>query len=316
MRLAPIPAYSEIISLMKSPFQLSLATIGLLSLLSSCATTVKETERPTVASQPMAAPATTAPASTPRPDPDPEALAASREAALVANTVRGTRQSLSPFSSTVSESEAAAALAADRIDPNALSAQDAFVQRAQEKKLTTADYRAMLANAETAVARDPKNPRALLARAKAKSYLKMYEEAMPDYAAAIHYQRNNPDGYYNRGVNRLMMKDYRAAQSDFSGAIKYRPDDKESYFGRGVAKMQMYQYKSAVGDLTKAIELDSTYADAWEYRGISYASFDRPKEARRDLEMAARLNPAAEKSVKRYLGEKEGQPRTSTAQRR
>ena len=89
---------------------------------------------------------------------------------------------------------------------------------------------------------------------------------------------------------------------------------KKLYFGRGVAKMQMYQYKSGRGRTSPApFTLDSTYADAWEYRGISYASFDRLKEARRDLEKAATLNPEAEKSVKRYLGEKEGQPRSSTA---
>ena len=35
-------------------------------------------------------------------------------------------------------------------------------------------------------------------------------------------------------------------------------------------------------------------------RGISYANFDRPKEARRDLEKATRLNPSAERSLRRY----------------
>jgi Flp pilus assembly protein TadD len=64
--------------------------------------------------------------------------------------------------------------------------------------------------------------------------------------------------------------------------------------------MQMYQYKPAVADFSRAIALDSLYADAIEYRGISYASFDRMKEARADLHKAARLNPEAEKSLRRY----------------
>jgi len=108
-----------------------------------------------------------------------------------------------------------------------------------------------------------------------------------------------------------MLKQYKAAISDFSAAIKYRPDDKEALFGRGVAKMQSYQYKSAVYDFTKAIQLDSTYADAWEYRGISYASFDKSFLARQDFERAVKLNPAAEKSMKRYLG-KDGQTATAS----
>ena len=55
-------------------------------------------------------------------------------------------------------------------------------------------------------------------------------------------------------------------------------------------------------DFTRAIQLDSTYADAWEYRGISYSSFDKLAEARRDLERAAKLNPDAAKSLRRYVG--------------
>lgn len=182
------------------------------------------------------------------------------------------------------------------------SARDASAERTKEKKMTNAEYHQMLATADDALKRNPKDAAALLQRAKAKSYLHDYTAAQLDYSAALRYQRNNPDAYYNRGVNHLMLKQYHSAAADFAGALKYRPDDKESFFGRGVAKMQMYQYKPAVADFTRAIQLDSAYADAWEYRGISYASFDRLKEARRDLERAVRLNPNAVKSLHRYVG--------------
>jgi tetratricopeptide (TPR) repeat protein len=55
-----------------------------------------------------------------------------------------------------------------------------------------------------------------------------------------------------------------------------------------------------VPDFTRALAVDSLYADALEYRGISYANFDRIKEAQKDLEKAARLNPDAQKSLRRY----------------
>ena len=260
-----------------------MAALGLLAFLTNCATTGTEKEKPTVMSQPMAAPTIT---DARRPD-SAQVTAAARPATLGASAA---------------DVASAAALAAAKPDPVAPSAAAASAEREKEKKMTTADYRSMLVDAEALLKANPKSPSALLARAKAKSYLKQYNEALPDYTAALRYQRNNPDAYYNRGVNRLMMKQYKSAANDFSGAIKYRPDDKESFFGRGVAKMQMYQYKPAVAEFTNAIQLDSTYADAWEYRGISYSSFDKLPEARRDLERAAKLNPEATKSLRRYVG--------------
>ena len=56
----------------------------------------------------------------------------------------------------------------------------------------------MLAEAETAVKRNPKDAVALLKRAKAKSYLRDYAAAQLDYTTALKYQKNNPDAYYNR----------------------------------------------------------------------------------------------------------------------
>ena len=283
-------------------FRLSLAAFGLSVLFTSCATTVTEKEKPSVMSQPIMVPGAT---DTRRPDSTGAAnTAPDARTAGAANGIAATPATVTASAS--AEAASAAALAADRPDPNAPTAAAASAEREKEKKLTPADYHLMLIKADANIKANPKNAVALLQRAKAKSYLKQYPEALTDYTAAIRYQRNNPDAYYNRGVNRLMMKQYKAATSDFASAIKYRPNDKESFFGRGVAKMQMYQYKPAVADFTRAIQLDSTYADAWEYRGISYSSFDKLSEARRDLEKAAKLNPEATKSLRRYMGNADG----------
>ncbi|WP_262903257.1 tetratricopeptide repeat protein [Hymenobacter psoromatis] len=266
------------------------AALALLALATGCATTT-ETDRPTAGSSadvlrsaPSAAtPAAEATGPTALPMPDP--------AAATAPTPPGAAEALDAPSA-----EAATATA----DPNALSTSAASAERAAERKLTAADYRYQLARANLVLKTKPRDARARLERAKAYSNLKKYQEAKPDYVAALRAMRGNPDVYYNKGVNELMLKEYKAASTDFSGAVKFRPDDKEAFFGRGVAKMQMYQYKAAVSDFTRALAIDSLYADALEYRGISYSSYDRVKEARRDLEKAARLNPEAERSLRRY----------------
>lgn len=271
-RRAFVFAQPSILWFMPASFRFPLSALGLLAALTNCATTT-ETDRPAgSASVLLAAPG----AAAPRVD--------SAGAARSAPDAR------------------AGVLATEGPSAGAPSARAASAERTREKKMTRDEYHQMLATAGLALKRNPKDPAALLQRAKAKSYLRDYPAAQLDYTAALRYQRNNPDAYYNRGVNHLMLKEYKAASADFAGALKYRPDDKEAFFGRGVAKMQLYQYKPAVADFTRAIQLDSTYADAWEYRGISFASFDKLPEARRDLERATALNPEAAKSLRRYVG--------------
>ena len=274
------------------PFCTPVAPVALALLLvaAGCATTT-ETDRPNATPRSQATSTPTAPATPASTDINPGTVPPATASAANVAPIEG-----------LDNPSAEAATAT--LDPNALSATEASAERAAAKKMTAADYRYQLARANVVLVSKPKDSRALLERAKAYSNLKNYKDAKPDYAAALRTMRGNPDLYYNKAVNELMLKEYKAASNDFSGAVKLRPDDKEAFFGRGVAKMQMYQYKPAVADFSRAIALDSVYADALEYRGISYYSFDRHKEARRDLLKAARLNPEAEKSLRKYGSEK------------
>ena len=176
-----------------------MAALGLLAFLTNCATTVTEKEKPTNTSQLMTMPAVT---NARRPD----STGAATSAPDARTTGEANGVAATPATAVASDAASAAALAADRPDPNALSASAASAEREKEKKMTALDYRNMLANADAILKVEPKSSAAYLQRAKAKSYLKDYAQALPDYATAIKYQRNNPDAYYNRGVNRLMMK--------------------------------------------------------------------------------------------------------------
>lgn len=277
------------------PFTTSVipAAFAFLLAVAGCASTT-ETDRPTTSSvsQPMSAtPANTAT--------DPAAVPVGTD--LVAGAPANATATVAVDAATLDGLDKPSAEAATAVlDPNALSTSAAIAERAAERKISAADYRLQLVRANLTLKTNPKDAKAHLERAKANSNLKNYKEAQPDYMIALRTMRGNPDVYYNKGVNELMLKQYKAASNDFSGAVKFRPDDKEAFFGRGVAKMQMYQYKAAVADFSRALAVDSLYANALEYRGISYASYDRPKEARRDLEKAARLDPEAEKSLRRY----------------
>ncbi|QDA59143.1 tetratricopeptide repeat protein [Hymenobacter jejuensis] len=171
---------------------------------------------------------------------------------------------------------------------------------AAAKTAVPVDYKAEIRAADVRLKASPRDADALLARAKAKSNLKDYREAMLDYNATLRITPTNADAYYNRGLTHLKLKEYNASISDFSKALKYRPDDKEAFFGRGTAKMQMFNFKGAIPDFTRAIELDPAYADAYEARGISYSSINKPTEARADLEKAAKLNPKITKTLRRY----------------
>ena len=194
----------------------------------------------------------------------------------------------------------AAEAPAPTLDPGILSAKEAFAARAAERRLSPAEYKNQLAQANAVLESSPKDGTALFERAKANSNLKNYQEAKADYMAVLRTMRGNPDVYYNKAINELRMHQYVPATKDFGVVLRLRPDDKEAFFGRGVAKLQLYQYQAAVADFSRALAVDSLYADALEYRGISYAGFDRTKEAQKDLEKAASLNPEAKKSLRRY----------------
>ena len=127
--------------------------------------------------------------------------------------------------------ESAVARAADTLNTASTAvaaATPAAVEPAARK--TSTDYREEIRLADARLKATPRNFEALLTRAKAKSHLKDYKEAMTDYNAAVRLQTHQrPKLYYNRGLNRLKMKEYSGAISDFGKAIKYNPQDKEAY---------------------------------------------------------------------------------------
>jgi tetratricopeptide (TPR) repeat protein len=265
--------------MMKPFFTSFVPAVVLLGLASGCATTM-ESQRPTAMRAQRQA---------------PNASNSSVQPTLsLAGATAGTAKSADVLGAPAPEASAAT------FDPGALSAKEASTARAAERRLSSADYKNQLAQANAALKSSPKNGTALFERARANSNLKNYKEAKADYVAALRTLHGNPDVYYNKAVNELMMHQYVPATKDFSGVLRLRPDDKEAFFGRGVAQMQLFKYKAAVADFTRALVVDSLYADALEYRGISYANFDRTKEAQKDLEKAARLNPEAQKSLRRY----------------
>lgn len=161
------------------------------------------------------------------------------------------------------------------------------------------DYRAPSAPEALAVGA-PADVRGLLAQAKARSHVKEYATAITYLNMALRFAPGNADAYYQRGLTRLKLKQYPAAITDFTKATQHNPQCKEAYFGRGVARMQTLNFRAAIPDFTAAINLDAKFADAYEYRGISYASLNKPAEAKADLTEAVQLNPAAEKSLRRY----------------
>lgn len=155
--------------------------------------------------------------------------------------------------------------------------------------VTAADYRRAIRTADAGLKEHPRNFDLLLTRARARTQLGDYAEALPDYTAALRLKSDDANAYRGRGMARASLKQYSAAISDFSKALKYNPNDKEAYYQRGKTRMQTLNFKAAINDFTQAIALDSAYAAAYEARGTSYSSLNQPTEARADLEKAEAL---------------------------
>jgi len=152
-----------------------------------------------------------------------------------------------------------------------------------------------------------------------------HEEALADFAHAIHVHPGFAQAYYNRGVtldalgkqeaaidaytqtiqldpdytlaynNRglLLAKQGKqmAALADYTYAIQLDPRDAHAYYNRGNMFAEQGKQEAALVDYTHAIQLSPNYAPAYSSRGATLAALGRQEEALTDFAHAVQLDP-------------------------
>ena len=127
------------------------------------------------------------------------------------------------------------------------------------------DYDKAIADFDSAIELNPKNPDAYLMRGisysgsgKTDRALADFDNAIENFTQAIKLKPKDPDAWWGRGHAYLGKEDYDNAIEDLTQAIKLKPEDPDAYLGRGRVYFEKEDYNNAFKDFLDAGKLDST----------------------------------------------------------
>ena len=142
-----------------------------------------------------------------------------------------------------------------------------------------------------ALAKDPKDVKALIGLGNAYSEMGDYARAVAEYTNAIQIDPKSPTAYTGRCDVYTLQKEFDKAIADCDKAIDLMPEHVFAFINRGKAYDGKGDYIKAVADYTRAIELNGRYANAYFYRGLAFARQGDIDGAKADFEKVLELNP-------------------------
>ena len=142
-----------------------------------------------------------------------------------------------------------------------------------------------------ALAIDPKNAHAYLAKAYDDYKIGDRKLALSDYDKSIAYGGNNYCVFFLRGC---LLSDFgrsKEAIEDFNKAIAFNPTGVDAYFQRARCYYDLKLYKSAIADTSKAISIEPKYAEVYCARAHALFADGKYKLAMADANKCLRLDP-------------------------
>lgn len=112
------------------------------------------------------------------------------------------------------------------------------------------------ADAEKAIALNPRNTTALNVRGIVKSLKNDEQGAIADYTRAIEIDPKAYKAYLNRAIGRTKLRDTEGAIADYTKAIQIEPKLAQAYQNRGGLYRRQNKNSEAVADFTKVLELE------------------------------------------------------------
>ncbi len=166
-----------------------------------------------------------------------------------------------------------------------------MVTRAADIYAHLGEWGRRLPEFNAAVAKDPKNAKALTGLGNAYSEMGEYTRALAEYTKAIESDPQSPTAYNGRCDVYATQREFDKAITDCDKAIELKPKYAFAFITRGKAYDGQGDYTKAVADYTRAIEINGRYANAYYYRGLSLAQKGDIDGAKANLEKVLELNP-------------------------
>jgi uncharacterized caspase-like protein len=145
------------------------------------------------------------------------------------------------------------------------------------------------ADFEAALARNPRDPEALLGRALALLQRNDWDHAIADLDVLIAVRPGNASAYHNRARAKFAKGDLDGAIADVSQAIRLMPGNEAGYLARARFYRQKGQLDLALADNQKAVALKPD-AEGYYQRGLTRAALGDPAAAA-DYDQALKLDP-------------------------
>lgn len=142
-----------------------------------------------------------------------------------------------------------------------------------------------------ALAKDPKDVKALTGLGNAYSEMGEYARAIAEYTKTIEVDPKASTAYNGRCDVYTLQGEFDKAFADCDKAIELKPKYTFAFINRGKAYDGKGHYEKAIADYTRAIELNPRYANAYFYRGLALAQQGNIDGARADFEKVLELNP-------------------------
>jgi tetratricopeptide (TPR) repeat protein len=139
---------------------------------------------------------------------------------------------------------------------------------------------------------DPKDARALLARARERITKNDYQRARADLDGAIRLDPTNPDGWRQRAYCGEREGKLESALKDITEALRLDPHSAWAHGSRARLLSQMKDFAAAIPAFDEAIRLYPTDLDARIGRGLALRSLGRINEAMANYDEAIKVLPA------------------------
>jgi serine/threonine protein kinase/WD40 repeat protein/tetratricopeptide (TPR) repeat protein len=139
---------------------------------------------------------------------------------------------------------------------------------------------------------DPSQTQLYLRRGRLYTELGMLDQALADYAEAVHREPKNWNGWAGQGDVHTALKQDNLAMADFSEVLHLNPEQQETWFKRGEVQARLGQFDKAAADFLRVIELqearirrpgggswlylnsDWPGVRAWHYRAVALLAQD------------------------------------------
>ncbi len=105
-------------------------------------------------------------------------------------------------------------------------------------------------------------------RAKCRTQLERYEDAIMDCDAGLQLNPTHDALLWMRGYLHYQVGDYRAAIRDSMAYMKVNPDDHTVHFNLALIYIRLMDYKNALAQLTLAIAKDAGHVEAYYQRAL------------------------------------------------